>query len=97
MRQKRNVMDKVPCPSSKRRFLFSEDLPIPLCPNIPSSSEDNLSEERMTEIPPNCLSHLICGLVRLNGPRNPKIVPNPLAKIASKEKMSPILMLCKVA
>ena len=53
MRQKRNVMDKVPSPSSKRRLLISEDLPIPLCPNIPSSSEDNLSEERMTEIPTN--------------------------------------------
>ena len=97
MRQKRNVMDKVPSPSSKRRLLISEDLPIPLCPDIPRSNEDHLSEERMTEIPPNCLSHLICGLVRLNGPTNPKIVPNPLAKIASKEKMSPILMLCKVA
>ena len=53
MRQKRNVMDKVPSPSSKRRLLISEDLPVPLCPNIPSSSEDNLSEERMTKIPPN--------------------------------------------
>ena len=88
MRQKRDVMDKVPSPSSKRRLLISEDLPIPLCPNIPSSSEDNLSEERMTEIPPNCLSHLICGLVRLNRPRNPKVIPNPLTKVASKEEIS---------
>ena len=97
MRGKRDVMDKVSSPSSKRGLLISEDLPIPLYPNIPSSSENNLREERVTKILPNCLSHIICGLVRLNSPRNPKIVPNPLAKIASKEKVCPILVLCKVA
>ena len=53
MRQKRNVMDKVPPPSSKRSLLISEYLPIPLCPNIPRSSEDKLSEEGMAKIPPN--------------------------------------------
>ena len=90
-------MNKIPLPGSEGRQLISENPPIPLCPNIPSSSENNLKEERVTKILPNCLSHIICGLVWLDSPRNPKIVPNPLAKVASKEEVSLILMLCKIA
>ena len=97
MRKKRDVMNEISSASSECWLFISENLPIPLYPNVPGSSEYNLREKRETKILPNCLCHFICGLVRLNCPRNPKIVPNPLAIVASKEKMSPILMLCKVA
>ena len=90
-------MYEVPPPRNEGRSLISKDFPIPLSPYVPSSSENHISEERITKIPPSSKSHLICALVRLGNPRDPKVIPNPLAEVASKEKMGPIPMLCKVA
>ena len=85
-------MYEIPPPRNEGRSLIPKDFPIPLCPDIPSNSKNHLSEERMTKIPPSRKSHLICVLVRLDNPRNPKVIPNPLAEVASKEKMCTILM-----
>ena len=85
-------MKKISPPGSERRQLISENLPVSLCPNIPSSSKNHLSEERMTKIPPSSKSQLICSLVWLSIPRNPKVIPNPLAEVAGKEKVGIILM-----
>ena len=85
-------MYEIPPPSNEGRSLISKDFPIPLCPDIPSSSENHLSEERMTKIPPSSKSQLICSLVWLSIPRNPKVIPNPLAEVASEEKVCTILM-----
>ena len=85
-------MYEISPPRNEGRSLISKDFPIPLCPNIPSSSKNHLSEERMTKIPPSRKSHLICTLVWLSDPGNPKVIPNPLAEVASKEKVCTILM-----
>ena len=79
-------------PRDEGRSLISKDLPIPLCPDIPCSSKDHLCEERITKIPLSRKSHLICSLVWLNNPRNPKVVSNPLTEVASKEEMRPVFM-----
>src|SRR3954469_10605649 len=89
-------MNEVPSPSTKRRLLIPKYLPIPLCPNIPCSGENHLREERVSKILPSCLSQIICGLVWLWRPRYPKVVPDPVAVVASEEKMSPILMMSKI-
>ena len=90
-------MYEVPPPRNEGRSLISKDFPILLSPDVPSSSKHHLCEERITKIPPRSKSHVICILVALSIPRNPKVIPNPLAKVASKEKMCTILMCSKEA
>ena len=85
-------MYEIPPPRNEGRSLIPKDFPIPLCPDIPSSSKNHLSEERMAKIPPSSKSQLICSLVWLSTPRNPKVISNPLAEVASKEEMCTILM-----
>jgi hypothetical protein len=82
-------MDKAASPSTKRWSFIPENLAIPQSPDVPSNSEDQLSEERPIKVLPSHICHLEGRLVGLSCPRNPKIIPDTLAKVANKEKMQP--------
>ena len=74
-------MNEIMSPGTEGNSFIPKNLSIPNYPNVPSSSEDNLSEKREAKIPHGVSSQLISAQVRPLCPIDPKIVPDPLTEI----------------
>ena len=80
-------MNEIVSPGTEGNSFIPKNLSIPNCPNIPSSSEDNLHEKRESKIPHGASSQLIGAQVRPLYPIDPKVVPDPLTKVTSEEQV----------